>query len=237
MKRPEHAYQLLDTMLRQRQYRAQSRLPPERELARELSISRMSLRAALLRLEAEGRIWRRVGQGTFVGSRPMPAEPGLPFITAATSPAEVLEIRLALEPQIARLAAMRAKGFEIAEMTVLVQKGRSANDPATWEEWDWQFHRALCAATRNQLFMSLFDSVNAIRAQPEWQMLRRKVLTPEKRSHYAEQHQSVLEAITSRQALEAERAMRAHVLDVTRSLFGPFEAGQASLTGVSADQI
>ena len=133
MKRSDLAHQKLDDMLRGNGFQPQSRLPPERDLARQLAVSRMALRVGLERLEAEGRIWRHVGQGTFVGARPEMPPKRLSFITANTSPAEVLEARLAIEPQIARMAALRASGLQISDMAVLIQKGRAAADPAGGE--------------------------------------------------------------------------------------------------------
>jgi DNA-binding FadR family transcriptional regulator len=226
MKRSDFAHQKLDEMLRGNHFQPQSRLPPERDLARQLVMSRMALRAGLERLEAEGRIWRHVGQGTFVGQRPEMPTKRLSFITANTSPAEVLEARLAIEPQIAHMAALRATGLQISDMMALVQKGRAATDPATWESWDGQFHRALCLATGNRLMLSIFDSFNAMRRQKTWNRLRRAVLTPERRQYYAGQHQNILDAINGRDAVQAEYAMRTHVEEVARSLLTPGIASQ-----------
>src|SRR5262245_4387685 len=78
------------------------RIPPERELASELGIGRRSLRRALGVLENEGRISRQQGRGTFVRE---PGEPiGLPIdrVLEHTNPLEVMEVRLALEPLVAR---------------------------------------------------------------------------------------------------------------------------------------
>ena len=49
------------------------RLPPEREMAEALGVSRPALRKALAALEAEGQLWRHVGKGTFLGPRPLAA--------------------------------------------------------------------------------------------------------------------------------------------------------------------
>ena len=221
MKKPDYVHKKMDEMLRDNRFQPQSRLPSERDLARQLAVSRMALRVGLDRLEAEGRIWRHVGQGTFVGARPEKAPKQLSFITSNTSPAEVLEARLAIEPQIARMAALRASELQISDMAGLVQKGRSSGDPATWESWDGQFHRALCLVTGNRLLLSIFDSFNAIRRQRTWSRLRQAVLTSERRQHYAQQHQNILDAIAGRDAAQAEFAMRAHIEDVARSLLDP----------------
>ena len=112
MKRSDFAYQQLDGMLRENRFQPQSRLPPERDLAQQLSVSRMALRAGLERLEAEGRIWRHVARGTFVGKRPEVAPKALSFITMNTSPAEVLEARLTIEPRLPAWRRCAPVGFK-----------------------------------------------------------------------------------------------------------------------------
>ena len=87
---------------------AGARLPPERQLAEELGVSRGTLRHALADLEAEGLIWRHVGRGTFIGNRPVDTVQDLSEVTRRTNPAGVMEARLSLEPELARLAALHA---------------------------------------------------------------------------------------------------------------------------------
>ena len=60
----------LRALLDDSSFEAGQRLPPERELAARIGIGRRALRRALEVLEAEGRIWRHQGKGTFLGSRP-----------------------------------------------------------------------------------------------------------------------------------------------------------------------
>ena len=100
---------------------ANGRLPPERVLAEDLGISRRAIRYALDLLEAEGRIRRQQGRGTFVCD----ARAGAPDLSCElaklTNPVDTLEARMAIEPALARLAALRAtradfdKLFEAAE--------------------------------------------------------------------------------------------------------------------------
>ena len=197
----------------------QSRLPPERELSAKLEISRMSLRGALDRLEAEGKVWRHVGQGTFSGQRPPQDARTLSLITAQTSPAEVLEARLAIEPQIARMAASRSSQTQISELKALINKGRSASDASTWELWDGQFHRAICLICGNRLMLSIFDGFNAMRRQAKWSALRNSVVTPEMRLNYVKQHSIIVDAISGHDPAAAHDAMSAHIRRVTADLF------------------
>src|SRR5512145_473355 len=83
----------VDTLARLRAYLdggglpVDSRLPPERELSRSLGVSRAGLRQALAVLEAEGQIWRHVGKGTFVGTRPISTVSDLDAMVRRTNPA------------------------------------------------------------------------------------------------------------------------------------------------------
>ena len=79
------------------------RLPPERDLSEALGVSRTELRKALGVLEAEGQIWRHVGKGTFVGSRPIDRIADIAALAKRTNPAEVMRARLIVEPEIATL--------------------------------------------------------------------------------------------------------------------------------------
>src|SRR3954454_15521681 len=81
------------------------RLPSERELARQLEVSRASVREALAALQLQGVVETRAGAGTFVAADAQPSQE-LPH---DASPSAVLEARAQLEPAVARLAARRAQ--------------------------------------------------------------------------------------------------------------------------------
>ena len=89
------------------------RLPPERELAERLGVKRAELRRSLAVLEREGQLWRHVGKGTFVGPRP-PRLLDISDLAQRSSPIQVMRARIALEPELTRLAAINATSAEIA---------------------------------------------------------------------------------------------------------------------------
>ena len=97
---------LLRNFLDDERLPARTRLPPERDLIVRLGMSRRALRQGLEVLEAEGRLPRHVGKGTFVGARPPGSEPGLSFVTARTSPAELMDILGAARRGSLRITAM-----------------------------------------------------------------------------------------------------------------------------------
>ncbi len=214
-------------MLHGDRYPQGSRLPAERRLCDELGISRSALREGREVLEAEGRIWRHVGKGTFVGGRPSSAGEGLSVVTAQTSPVQVMETRLAIEPALARLAALHATEAEIANMWYLIEKADAARDAATWELWDGTLHRAVAQATHNQLLCSIFDAFNAIRQQEGWSRLRHMSQTPDRLHLYRGQHREVVQAIADRDADLAETTMRRHIDAVRGNLLrGMFQSDE-----------
>src|SRR3982750_3588260 len=85
-----------------------SKLPTERELAVEIGQTRHAVRGALSLMEAQGKIWRHVGRGTFVGKAPEPDPNDIGAMLSHTSPREIVEARQMLEPQIAAAAAVHA---------------------------------------------------------------------------------------------------------------------------------
>jgi DNA-binding FadR family transcriptional regulator len=198
----------------------QSRLPPERVLAERFGVSRGLLRRGLAALESEGRIWRHVGQGTFVGQRP-PAEPqALRFITRQTSPAEVMEVRLLVEPQMAGLAAIRWGQGDLDRIRSCLGRSESARNLSEFEFWDGQLHAAIAAAARNSLLSAVFDGINAIREERIWGQLKQASFTPTRRGGYMHEHRAIVDAIADRNAEASTRVMREHLERIRQHMFG-----------------
>mgnify|MGYP003690380923 CR=1 FL=1 len=206
------------------EYADGSRLPPERDLAANLGISRAAVRKAMATLEAEGRIWRHVGRGTFVGARPPAEAPNLAAITRSTHPEEVIEVRLLLEPHIAGLAARRATTADIEAMERAIQRSRTAADVAEFELWDGAYHRAMAEAAHNGLLKGLFDATNAIRKEEIWGRLKEASLTGARKQAYIRQHTECLDAIRDRDPQRAEALMRTHLETVKGNMFGAVDA-------------
>lgn len=218
MRRQDRAIEKLDALLAGGRFPVNSRLPPERQLTEDLGLSRSALREGLGVLEAQGRIWRHVGRGTFVGNRQLDPPASLSVITSHTSPTEVLEARLLIEPLLARLAALRATDADIVHMEHLLEKSEAALDPKTWELWDGRLHRMVAEAAHNRLLLSLFDAFNAMRTQKTWGQLRQAALTPERREAYCRHHRAYVSAIAKRDPPRAEELMRRHIEAVRAGL-------------------
>jgi DNA-binding FadR family transcriptional regulator len=194
------------------------RLPSERVLAAQIGIGRRALRRALEVLEAEGRIWRHQGKGTFLGPRPARAETSLDELSKRTHPLEVMDVRLEIEPALARLAAMRATNGDIERLIHLAEKTASSSDADGYELWDGALHRAIAEAAGNSLLLAIFDLVDQIRQDMNWQVVRERARSKDRLSAQIEQHRRVIAAIAQREAHAAERAMREHLELVRDSL-------------------
>jgi len=191
------------------------RLPPERLLAAQIGIGRRALRRALEVLEAEGRIWRHQGKGTFLGPRPAQAPTSLEELSRRTNPLEVMDARLEIEPALARLAALRASNGDIERLLRLAEKTASSSDADSRELWDGALHRAIAEVAGNSLLLAIFDLMDRIRQDATWRALRERARSHNRQQTYVEQHRRVIAAIAQREGHAAEQAMREH-LDLVR---------------------
>jgi DNA-binding FadR family transcriptional regulator len=221
------------------------RMPPERSLASELGVGRRSLRRALEVLEREGRISRHQGRGTFinganglsgdVGKESGPAlvravgavravsdlrsNPAFANILDHTNPLEVIEVRLAIEPVMARLAAFRASQAEIDKLVSIAGETRVAPDSARYEEADVRFHRTIAEIARNALFLAVFETLHASQRDAAWRRLGENARCFKRQAVYADFHQEISAAIAARQGEKAESLMQRHLSDVQRYIY------------------
>ena len=224
MVRASDALQRLSKLLASDRYPVNSRLPAERQLSAELGLSRRAIRDGLVILEAEGRVWRHVGKDTFVGSRPLRQAQIPGVVSQHTSPAEILEVRILIEPRIARQAAMRAKADDIAHMQRCLDKldpylhrDVSADQGRIYDKWDGTLHQAVSEATQNALLVAFSDVINSLRSLYVWERLQNAALNRKRWQVYGKQHRAFVEAIAGRDPAAAERHMRRHLETVHRN--------------------
>lgn len=199
-------------------FRAQDRLPPERELAETLGLTRTQLRTGMRQLESEGVIWRHVGRGTFFGTRPHEGIDEPSRAVSSINPRELMEARIALEPQLARLAASYATSDDLIRLERCVERAVAAPDAPLFQTFDADLHRAVAEASHNTLLVDLFKSMNAVRHRVLWGHLNGDFLTAELRKEYDIQHRGFVDAIRRRDPVAAENLMRAHLQTVERQL-------------------
>ena len=211
-----------------------SRLPAERELALTLNVTRSDLRKALAVLESENQVWRHVGKGTFIGSRPIDTHADVAAITRRTNPAEAMRTRLLLEPEVARMAALNATSAHIAEMKLCLQRCRSAQTWRQYEAWDNRLHRVIAESTQNALLLALLDTLNAVRRALVWGRLRVNKVKPAPDHHSFTEHEAIVAAIADRDLDRAAAAMRKHLESVERNLLRPAEPERQSAPSLAS---
>ena len=195
-------------------YREGERLPAERQLAQLFAVSRATVRAALQRLEEKALVTRRVGSGTFV-TRPEQGLAGASReddIAEITSPLELIEVRAALEPNMARLAVLNMTARDVERLAEsLAALEAAADDYERFSYWDAQFHQRIAEGVHNPLLTFMYGRINHVRNQWQWGAVKKKVLTPERIGDYNRTHRQIFEAIRGRDGEGAVAAMQAHM--------------------------
>ena len=190
-----------------------TRLPTERRLAHEFGVTRAAVRNALTFLEAEGRVSREVGRGTFLRSGADAADD--------VGPADVMTARELFEPQVIPLVVVHATTRDFAELDRCLRGGDAANSVDEWEHWDAVFHRAVVAASHNGLLLRMYESIEAARHGPLWGNLKQTNDSPDRRVIYREDHRRIVEALRAREVDRALEATRTHLDRVRANLLGP----------------
>lgn len=205
------------------EYTSGDRLPPERELIASLGMTRTALRKALDTLEREGSIWRHVGKGTFVASHADDngsESDSLAALSRRMTPVRVMRARLAIEPALAREAAINASGEAIIRIKLAKDRAVEASSWDDYEAQDDLFHRAVAEASDNALLLALFDQLNRVRrAVSKVSVVRNTKCPPAEHSSFLE-HERIVAAIASHDAEAAQAAMRHHIGSVSARLFG-----------------
>ncbi len=189
-------------------YAVGDRLPAERELALEHSISRPAVREALIALEVQGYIEVRVGSGAFVRKRPG-SDDRQGF---AVSAFELTEARLVFEGEAAALATVHIEDDELASLDALILAMAAENEQAeVTENADRAFHLAIARATRNAAIVLTIEQFWQLRStSPECALLHTRARDAKVRP-VVEEHRAIVRALRARDPNAARSAMRAHL--------------------------
>lgn len=193
-----------------------AKLPPERELAETYGLARNTVRNALRLLEEEGKLVRQVGRGTFVARGN--GGSSLDWIMREASPADVMEVRLIIEPQVAALAAARATAEDLKALDHAFRQSLRAKGIAEFEHWDAALHQGVFTAARNNLLLDYCRAINQVRNQPQWFRLKQRSVTPETRQVYNQQHGDLVIALKERDSDAARKVMHQHLAMVRDNL-------------------
>ena len=219
-----------------------SRLPTERQLATDLGVTRSSIRHALAMLEAQGRISREVGRGTFLRDVPQPGNappyaadgnswpgpgavgkpplaPAVDLARAADfAPADVMTVRRLLEPPAMPLVVAWATAADLEEMDRCLAGGDRAASYEEFETWDLALHRCIMSASHSPLLVALYQAIETARHGHVWGDLKRRSASREHREQYQGDHRAIVGALRARDPARAVDAMRVHLARVSDHL-------------------
>ena len=197
------------------------KLPPERELAEKLSISRGSLRQAFRVLESKGLIKSKPGGGRFVREIKNNAHNNTENIILSlekSSILELLEAREMFEVKIAEITAQRAAPEDIESIEKALRKMNKEegiqDDEKT--ESDTEFHLAIASASHNFVFVNIIKlHLDLLRDTRE-----KTQQIPGRRKERWREHQAILQAIKEHNVKKAGKAMLKHLRNIREIVVG-----------------
>jgi DNA-binding FadR family transcriptional regulator len=202
------------TLIRSGEFPAGSRLPPERDLAKQLGVSRPSVREALIALEVEGLVEVRIGSGIYVqavGSKT--AARGNEGDGGATAgPFELLRARYVIEGETAALAAKSAKKAQVEAIEETLGTMRHELDEDRQPlGGDRMFHVRIAEATGNGALVAVVEMLWEDRTGPLYKQLEHHYDSPALWQAAMAEHRAVLKAIAAKDAAGARAAMQRHL--------------------------
>ncbi|MBK6750486.1 MAG: FadR family transcriptional regulator [Acidobacteria bacterium] len=215
----EEVVERLRNMIHNGELSSGDRLPPERDLAKLLGVSRPTLRAGIRSLSTIGILQSKQGAGTFVApadKSPTLDSSALRMLSAlhGFTSDEMFEARLALEMSIAGLAAERATS---EQMTLMAEEitgmYASLSNPEQYLVHDMRFHQTIAAASNNRILTSLMNMVATILFDSRSKTVKRA--TDLKQS--AEQHHEIYRAMREHDAEGARMAMHDHLVETQKA--------------------
>lgn len=194
-----------------------TKLPSERALADLLDVKRHQLRKALSVLRRKGDLMPAPSRRT-----PAPHPRYSEALVRVTNPLEVIELRLLMEPGLARLAALRASAFEIAQ----IQEAATTPEGARSGEVDLRFHLAIVRGARNELAGEFYKMLRQVGVDPRVRLSQISPPScPKRIAQRDAEHRLIAEAIARRDPEAAETATRAHLLSVQKQIAERSSAG------------
>jgi len=203
-----------------------NRLPPERDMAEFLGVSRASVREALTALETIGILDIRPGEGTFV-KRTSDSETfgslTLLLSVEQTPEVQMMEVRRILETESAALAAKRATDADLQkiEESLLVMKTAETISDAV--DADVRFHFAIAEATKNSVLLRIMNTVADLMHHTFRQDRENLYANPALGARVLSEHEAILKALQARNPDEAWAKMLEHINNIESSI------GSASL--------
>lgn len=191
-------------------YTPGARLPPERDLAQQLGVSRPSVREALIALEIEGSVEVRMGAGVYVCSVAQRKPQAL--ATMGESPIELMQARAAIEGTVILLACAKATPESLVALRQILDNMLAAmaqnRSPLVF---DRQFHQTIAAMAGNSVLERLVGELFDERHSPIAARLSAHSESGQTWATALQEHEAILRALENRDVLAAQTAVRTHL--------------------------
>lgn len=208
----EHLVQRLLEYVKDNGLTAGDRLPPERELAQQLAVSRNSLKQAFVVLEVQGLVDIRQGDGTYLRRVDGPVETVEALLERKQRLPDILDAREAVESKLAELAALRRTDADLQAMEAALELMRSSvGSGDLGVDGDRQFHTAVAAAGHSSVLQDMYAALSPRISETRQESLRQ----PGRPEQSLVQHERILAAIRAGDAAGAVEAVRHHVQTVS----------------------
>ncbi|WP_275588784.1 FadR/GntR family transcriptional regulator [Croceicoccus hydrothermalis] len=214
--RADALFQKLEREIRSGRMPAGSRLPTQKAIAQDEDVSRTVVREAVARLEAQGLVVARQGSGVFVTEegRYQAFQITRQDMSELAEVIRLLEVRLAVESEMAAFAASRRTLDDIAAMRgALRDMIALAHDPVASAKADTRLHMAIARATHNDTFVRLIEFLGVRLVPPRNLYLGDR--SPDEHEAYVErvhsEHEAIVDAIVRMNPEAARDAARRHM--------------------------
>ncbi|AAT89387.1 GntR family transcriptional regulator [Leifsonia xyli subsp. xyli] len=188
------------------------KIPSESMLAAQLNVGRSTVREAVRQLAGKGMLESRQGAGVFVISTEPPENWETLFQTSPLG--AILEIRMAIETEAARLAALHRTPAELRAMRRALDSRQGSSSVEEQVDDDTCFHRSIVLAAHNRLLLEIFDDFTPrVRAAMIALARASPAMRPE---DDRDVHASLVEAVSARDADSAAALSRAHLTALSR---------------------
>jgi len=193
------------------EYPVGSRLPSERELAERFSVSRPTIREAVIALEAKGRVTVKTGSGVYV-LEPSAEFGGLAGLAKSVSPFELIESRVFIEGEAAALAAVLITESQLSQLGKALEDMARENiegDPISVVA-DRKFHSIISEATNNRVLSLLISQLWDVQEELDNIRLAHQAVCMKDDAQRLSEHRAIFEAMVEKDSNKARTAMRNH---------------------------
>lgn len=223
-KKSHIAAELLIEVIKNQRLVPGDKLPPERIIAKEMGLSRNTVREAIAALQVMGILETRHSQGNFVvntvDQNNIDTLIALVFKNGE-DPFALIDARIAFEPGAAVISSRVCTKNDIKNLSTRferIQKALLANDIATYRSENQVFHLSIAQNTRNPLITNTISSLLNAMNQPLWQTMKKALVDTTLRDARLKEHEDIFQAIADRDEPAILKAVQTH-LDNSKARF------------------